>query len=171
MSRLAPILLFVLLAVSLGVSLNAPKPEPKARVVNLPAITLSPLDGKGAPVPFTPASEPVLLNFFASWCVPCLAEHPHLKQLQKAGLRIEGVAWNDKPDAARAWLDKHGNPFARVWSDPRGEGAIALGLRGVPESFLILPDGRIRLRIQGALTPELVKELLALVKQEQADAQ
>lgn len=169
MSRIAPILLFILLALALGISLETPKAEPKQRMVQLPQMTLAPLGEEDAQLYSNP-KELTLLNFFASWCVPCLAEHPQLKELQKQGLRIEGVAWNDKPEAAQAWLKKHGNPFAQVWSDPRGEGAIALGLRGVPESYLIDTTGRIRLHIRGGLTPELTQELLALVKKEGSHA-
>src|SRR6185503_21204287 len=63
-------------------------------------------------------SKPVLVNFFASWCAPCLAEHPMFERLKsREGASIIGIAWKDKPEATRAWLARLGNPFARLGFD------------------------------------------------------
>lgn len=171
MNRIAPLILFALLAVALGFSLTQPPRSVPQKTFALPQLTLAPIATPEQPVLFTPQPGKVtLLNFFASWCVPCLAEHPELKKLAAdRNLIIEGVAWNDTADNMHAWLKKHGNPYHRVWMDPQGDAAITLGLRGVPESFLIDGDGRVRLHIQGALTPDARAQLQSLVQRMEAN--
>ena len=134
----------------------------------------SPLVGKPAPEFSLPAlgpgdgiaradlsaGHPLLVNFFASWCVPCRIEHPELMRLSQAGLPIWGIAYKDKAEAASAFLDRLGNPFARVANDQPGRAAIEWGVTGVPESFLIDGAGVVRWRYPGPLTPEIVAERL-----------
>ncbi len=118
-------------------------------------------DGAGfAAADLRAAGRPVLVNFFASWCVPCVIEHPQLMALAREGLPIWGVAYKDKPEAAGSFLSRHGNPFARVARDAPGGVAIDWGVYGVPESFLIDARGVIRWRYAGPLTPEVVDEQL-----------
>lgn len=109
--------------------------------------------------------KPVLVNFFASWCVPCRAEHPLLMRLAEEGrITLYGIAYKDKPEAARAFLAELGNPFSRVGIDASGRTAIDFGVYGVPESYLIDAQGRIRFRQVGPFYSDALDEqLLPLV--------
>ncbi len=99
-----------------------------------------------------------LINFFASWCVPCRAEHPLLVDLaQDKRLEIDGIAYKNKPDDTNAYLAELGNPYARVVLDQPGRTAIDFGVYGVPESYLIDRDGRIRFRQVGPLTEAVIE--------------
>ena len=125
----------------------------------LPAISLPPLV-PGHPGLDASTRGPRLINIFASWCVPCVIEHPQLMALSREGLPIWGVAYKDKPEAAAGFLARHGNPFARVARDAPGQVAIDWGVYGVPESYLIDAQGLIRWRYAGPLTPEVVTDQL-----------
>jgi cytochrome c biogenesis protein CcmG/thiol:disulfide interchange protein DsbE len=106
-------------------------------------------------------SRPVLVNFFASWCVPCIAESPYIADVAKNGLDIWGIAYEDKPQALAAFLARYGNPFKHLAADPAGRTAINWGVYGVPESFLIAPGGVIRWHLAQPLTPDTIKNQLA----------
>jgi cytochrome c biogenesis protein CcmG/thiol:disulfide interchange protein DsbE len=111
--------------------------------------------------------QPTILNVWASWCVPCQAEHPLLMQLAKeSGVRLYGINYKDDPAAARRFLGRLGNPFARVGADRSGRTAIDFGVYGVPETYVISGDGRIAYRHVGPLTEEAIKEkLLPLLRE------
>lgn len=94
-----------------------------------------------------------LVNVFASWCVPCRAEHPLLMRLAREGVAIFGINVKDKPADARAFLDELGNPFRLIGADRDGRAAIDWGVYGYPETFVIDRDRRIRLRHVGPLMP------------------
>ena len=90
--------------------------------------------------------NPRLVNIFASWCVPCIAEAPRLMRLKQEGVAIDGIAIRDRDEDVAAFLAEHGDPFARIGSDTESKVQIALGSSGVPESFVI--DGRGIIRAQ-----------------------
>ncbi len=125
-----------------------------------PAYSLAPL-GEGAPVTSeTFAGRAYVVNVFASWCTPCRAEHPQLMALQASGVEIVGVAYKDRPEATTAFLNGLGDPFTAVGQDPEGRFALELGIVGVPETFVIGPDGTIRAVHRGPLTPEIIESTI-----------
>ena len=106
-----------------------------------------------------------VVNFFASWCIPCRAEQPVLMQLAKeAKATLYGIAYKDKPEASRAFLAESGDPFARIAVDAGGRTAIDFGLYGVPETYIVDRDGIIRYRQVGPLDPDtLTRTVLPLL--------
>lgn len=106
-----------------------------------------------------------LINFFASWCVPCRAEHPLLLDLAKdKRIQIAGIAWKNKPEDANAFLTDLGDPYALTVADQSGRTGIDFGVYGVPESYLIDRQGRIRYRQVGPFTEDdIQKKLLPLI--------
>jgi cytochrome c biogenesis protein CcmG/thiol:disulfide interchange protein DsbE len=104
--------------------------------------------------------RPVLLNFFASWCVPCIEEHPQLVELQHQGIPIWGIAYKDKPDATAAFIHRHGDPYTRIAADQAGRVAIDFGLYGVPETYFVDRTGIVRWRWAGALTDQIAADQL-----------
>lgn len=111
-----------------------------------PALALPPLEGSNVPA-LTDAAitgKLTLVNVFASWCVPCRQEHPMLKELSKdRRLNIVGINYKDKADNAVRFLGELGNPYAAIGIDPNGRAAIDWGVYGIPETYLVGPDGTI----------------------------
>lgn len=107
-----------------------------------------------------------LVNVFASWCVPCRIEHPILMRLaEKDGVPIYGINYKDEPDAARRWLAQLGNPFARIGRDGNGRAGIEWGVTGVPETFVVDRQGRVRYRHVGPIQArDLDEKILPLLK-------
>ena len=148
--------LAALAALFLGYALHHdPRVTPAALVGHAaPHPVLAPLDG-GAASPLGAGERgPVLVNFFASWCVPCGEEAPALAALKAQGVRILGVAYKDDPVETRRFLQTRGDPFAAVRLDPEGRGGIEYGVSGFPESFLVDASGKITAKYVGALSPE-----------------
>lgn len=106
--------------------------------------------------------EPRLVNVFASWCVPCIAEAPLLMELKRQGVPIDAVAVRDKPADVAEFLGRHGNPFERIGADPESRVQIALGSSGVPETFIVDGRGIIRYQHMGPIeagdVPSLIRE-------------
>jgi cytochrome c biogenesis protein CcmG/thiol:disulfide interchange protein DsbE len=158
----APLIVLVLLAIVFaGYSLHRdPQVRPKALVGHpVPAVTLVPLAG-GAPVPLAGLKGPVLVNFYASWCVPCRVEAPVLMGLKTEGVTVIGVAYKDDPDNSRAFLAEMGAPYAQTLVDRDGRAGLEFGVTGVPETFLVGPDGIILDKISEPLTAESADALL-----------
>lgn len=94
----------------------------------------------------------VIVNVFASWCVPCRAEHGVLTRLvEEDGQRLFGINYKDKPADATRWLEELGNPYERIGSDVTGRSGIEWGISGVPETFIIGPDGIVLYRYVGPI--------------------
>lgn len=101
--------------------------------------------------------EPSLVNVWASWCAPCIIEHPLLMDLAAGGdVAIYGINYKDKPEAARRFISRLGNPYRAIGRDETGRTAIEFGVYGVPETFVIDGKGRIVLRHAGPLTAEVI---------------
>ncbi len=102
-----------------------------------------------------------LVNVFASWCVPCRAEHPLLMRLAREGrVAVYGIAYKDRAADAAGFLRSLGNPFAAIGHDESGRVAIDWGVYGVPETFVVDAAGRIRYRHVGALTPDVLNRTI-----------
>jgi len=103
---------------------------------------LRPGEGKVATEEF--AGRPVVINFFASWCIPCRAEHPILEALHREGVELIGVAYKDKPQATLKFLDQLGDPYEQIGTDQNGRVGIDWGITGVPETYVLDKDGIVR---------------------------
>lgn len=90
-----------------------------------------------------------LLNVWATWCITCRAEHPHLNQLAEKGVKIVGVDYKDERQKAKDWLSKLGNPYAVNLFDIDGRLGLDLGVSGAPETYLIDQKGIIRYKHVG----------------------
>lgn len=165
-----PAILFAILAAFLMRGLSKDPREIPSPLIGraAPAFTLPLLaQPEQAWTPQSMAGKVWLLNVFASWCVPCLVEHPVLLQMSKQGtLPIVGFNYKDEPRAASGWLAKHGDPYTVVVADRSGSVALDYGVYGVPETFLVDRAGVIRFKHVGPLTPEVVSgKLLPLVRE------
>ncbi len=109
--------------------------------------------------------EPHLVNFFASWCVPCAAEAGVLAQLKARGVAIDGIAIRDRPDDVARFLARYGDPYERIGSDTRSQVQIALGSSGVPESFVVDGRGIIRYQHIGPIDADELPMILARLGQ------
>lgn len=92
-----------------------------------------------------------LVNFWASWCPPCRAEHPKLLEMQAEGMNIIGVNFKDTEKNATAYLEDEESPFAGVGFDPQGRVAIDWGVTAPPETFIVDGDGTVLFRFAGPL--------------------
>ena len=105
--------------------------------------------------------QPLLVNFFASWCAPCRAEAPALEHLSNQ-ISIIGIAYKDRPQDTLQFLEQYGNPFVAIGRDNDGRAGMAWGVYGVPETYLIDRSGQIKWRHAGPLTRDVITtQLLA----------
>ena len=153
---LAPLLVFVALAGLFGyrlmsgvqadsipsVLIDRPAPE-----TNLPALAnVAAPSGEPvtAPVLPDPDGQVSVVNVFASWCAPCRAEHPYITALgERPDTVAVGFAYKDEPDDTRRFLAELGNPYSRIGVDIDGRAGLDWGLTGVPETFVVAPDGTV----------------------------
>lgn len=172
-----PLVVFAVMAIVFAYALSTGDPSklPSALIgkpapeVSFPA--LAGLDQGGKPVAGIPAAvlrdgKVTVVNFWASWCGPCIQEHPFLIALaQHGGADIVGINYKDKPDNALRFLTRHGNPFARVGTDNSGRGAIEWGVYGVPETYVVDGKGQIIFKHVGPLDESSLRsEILPAIK-------
>ncbi len=98
-----------------------------------------------------------LLNVFGSWCISCKVEHPFLMELKRTSdVPVHGIDWREEdPDAGPAWLKREGDPYTLVGDDPDSKGAIAFGVTGAPETFVVDRNGIIRYKHVGPLNRDI----------------
>lgn len=135
----------------------------------VPEFALDPIPGLDVPglatADLSGNSGPVVVNVFASWCVPCKAEHAVLSRfVERDGLRLLGINYKDKPEDALRWLAELGNPYSAIGSDLDGRAGIEWGISGVPETFIVGADGTVLYRYVGPIVGEdaVAKFTLAL---------
>jgi len=162
---LVPLLLFLALAGVFLIRLESGgnlERVPSALIGDpVPRQILPPLDGTGLPGIAAADFEGgvTVLNVFASWCGPCRVEHPVVMELgADPRFRLVGLNHKDQPGNAVRWLDDLGNPYAAIGVDRRGRDSLEWGIYGVPETFVIGPDGTIRYKFVGPLSQESLQD-------------
>jgi cytochrome c biogenesis protein CcmG/thiol:disulfide interchange protein DsbE len=165
---LLPLLLFAGLVALMATNLGKPQQATiRSHMVGKPVPPFQ-LEGVAGAQGFGAADlamgRPILVNVFASWCLPCAVEAPQLKTLQASGVPLYGIAVRDQPDDVAAFLKRHGNPFQRIGADPGGRMMLAFGASGVPETYVVDGKGIIRHQHLGEIRPEHVPQLLAAVE-------
>lgn len=101
-----------------------------------------------------------VVNIFASWCVPCIAESPYLVALKQKGVPIDAIAIRDRPEDIARFLERYGDPYARIAADTDSRVQLALGSSGVPETFVVDGQGVIRHQHIGGIGPAQADSIL-----------
>lgn len=168
---LVPLAVFAILVVYFAVGLTKdPKIIPSALINKpVPAFMLPPLAGGGKPG-FSTATfkgRVSVVNIFASWCLPCRAEHPFIERLAASGgAPVYGLNYKDKPKDALKWLADLGDPYTAIGSDLDGRAGIEWGVYGVPETFIIDKTATIRFKHVGPVTADVLdSQLLPLIRE------
>lgn len=163
---IAPVAVFVGLVGLLGFLLAQDGRDPSlvpSQFIDepVPEFVLAALKGRPADNGFSTADlrDGVrVVNIFASWCVPCLAEHPLVTRLAEDGYEIYGINHRDEPVNAARWLARHGDPYTRIGADSDARVSLEWGVTGVPETFIVDQTGMIRYKHSGPLTPDLIED-------------
>lgn len=168
-----PLLLFALLAVLFFFALQGdPKYKPSALLGKpMPAFQLPTLENPDVLVDESSiAPEISLLNVWASWCISCRVEHPHLQRItEQYGIPIYGVNYKDTYADATQWLQQFGNPYRTSFADESGRLGMDLGLAGAPETFVLDAQRVIRYKHVGVVDERVWQEkLLPVIEQLQA---
>jgi cytochrome c biogenesis protein CcmG/thiol:disulfide interchange protein DsbE len=163
--RFLPLLVLMAFLAAVGWRLAQPAEEEiRSQMIGqpVPAFTLAPaIKGRaGLASADLAGAAPRMVNVFASWCVPCIAEAPLLLELKRQGVAIDAIAVRDKPEDVAAFLARHGDPFERIGSDPESRVQLALGSSGVPETFIIDGGGIVRYQHMGPIEPGDLPDIL-----------
>ena len=106
-----------------------------------------------------------LVNFFATWCIPCKAEHKYLERFAiNDDLKIIGINYKDNPKKALDWLTKLGNPYSKIATDQEGNIAIDWGVYGIPETFIVNNKNVIKYRLVGPITDKNINKFYNEIK-------
>ena len=163
-----PILVFLVLAVYFAIGLTKdPKILPSALIDKpVPDFALKPLDngtkegyGNGFASGDLKQGGVSVLNVFASWCIPCRAEHPFITQLAEMKIApVYGLNYKNKPADALGWLRELGDPYAAIGADVSGRVGIDWGVYGVPETFIVDGQGKIRYKHVGPINQKALDD-------------
>jgi cytochrome c biogenesis protein CcmG, thiol:disulfide interchange protein DsbE len=179
--RLLPVVIFAILAGLFAMALRSGDPSrlPSTLVGKpVPQTVFPPIEGlesNGNPEPGFSSTDLAkgkvsVVNYWASWCEPCVEEHPFLEQLKSAaGVDIYGVNYKDQTAAARRFIGRFGNPFTAVGTDADGRAAIDWGVYGTPETFIVNGKGEVIYKHVGPITAEsLQAKLLPIIEKAKA---
>jgi cytochrome c biogenesis protein CcmG/thiol:disulfide interchange protein DsbE len=160
-----PLALFLLFAVVVALTLKNPsQPTIRSQMVGKPlpefALPSGVLGKPGLSRADFADGKPRILNIFASWCIPCMAEAPQLMELKRRGIRIDAIAIRDKPEDIKDFLARWGDPYERIGSDVNSAVQLAIGSSGVPESFIVDGRGIIRYQHIGDIRAEQIPEII-----------
>ena len=110
-------------------------------------------------------NEIILVNFFATWCLPCRDEHAYIKRFSnEKGIRVIGINYKDNSKKTIQWLKDLGNPYSNIPIDKNGRIAIDWGVYGIPETFVVSSKGIIKYRHIGPITEKIYKKINLLIK-------
>jgi len=159
----APPLIFLALAALFAFGLKRENPNDLPSMMigrEAPKLTVGPLGGLPELTAADLKADGIkLVNFWASWCGPCRAEHPTLQALSDAGVVIHGINYKDQLSNALSFLDELGNPFVKLAKD-EGRTGLDWGMYGVPETFIIDGDGKVLFRHAGPITKRVLEETI-----------
>jgi cytochrome c biogenesis protein CcmG/thiol:disulfide interchange protein DsbE len=176
-SLIWPLAIFVVMALLFALALRGGDPSrlPSALIGRpAPAVVLPPLDAlndgvrpvAGFDTADLARGEVSVVNFWASWCAPCVQEHPMLVALkEQTGVRLYGINYKDQAATARRFLGRYGNPFTAVGVDANGRAAIEWGVTGMPETFIVNGKGEIVYKHIGPISPDaLESKIIPMVR-------
>ena len=166
---LVPVVAFIVLVACLGVGLTRDPSVLPSALIDRPApdFVLTDIKGRNGPG-FSTADlrqgRVSVVNVFASWCLPCRAEHPVINRLATMGIAdVYGLNYKDADSDARAWLAQLGDSYTAVGADRSGRVVIDWGFYGVPETFIVDGRGVVRYRHVGPLTNDLLRTTIVPV--------
>lgn len=163
---LLPLVAFLMIGMylAIGLTLDPQKLPSMLEGKPVPAFDLAGLEGRDDKgfANTDLKGEVALVNVFGSWCVACMVEHPFLMQIkQNNWVPIHGIDWREENrTAGPAWLRRHGDPYTLVGDDPKSKAAVAFGVTGAPETFVVDREGIIRYKQVGPITEQIWQETL-----------
>ncbi len=168
-----PPVMFAVVALALAVGLTLKPREIPSALIGAPAPTFSLAAVDGSEPGLSNADllgHVSIVNVFASWCVPCRAEHPLWMEVAERGeVPIHGLNYKDSREDATEWLETYGNPYTSIGADLTGRVGVDWGVYGVPETFVVDAQGRIQLKFIGPIDRfALENEILPKVQELQA---
>lgn len=165
-----PLVLFMVIGVYFAIGLTKDPQKLPSVLINqlIPEFSLDPIKGRGIDGQDRGLSssglkgQVSLVNFFGSWCIACKVEHPFLMKIKEENLvPLHGVDWREaNSDDGPNWLKEYGDPYTLIGDDPKSKAAIAFGVYGAPETFIIGANGVIRHKFVGPMNQKDWDEVL-----------